>query len=68
MLGKKLYGYCEGYFGRDSYEDKTIVAYGCNAGKIWIVVEDEDGYVLFTTFESEKVFDEFIANNEHPNK
>lgn len=24
-IGKKIYGYCNGYFGRDDYEDKIIV-------------------------------------------
>ena len=37
-VGKKLYGYCNGYFGRNSYEIKRIVYAGLN----YIVVEHED--------------------------
>lgn len=37
-VGRKLYGYCNGYFGRDSYEDKRIVYAGLN----YIIVEHED--------------------------
>ena len=37
-LGKNIYGYCNSYFGRDSYETKRIVFAGVN----YIVVEHED--------------------------
>ncbi len=47
-VGKKIYGYCNGYFGRDSYSDKTIVAHGAT----WITVLDIDGYASSTNFES----------------
>ncbi|UDL16336.1 hypothetical protein SEA_ZOOMAN_52 [Microbacterium phage Zooman] len=39
--GTKLYGYCNGYFGRDSYGDKTVLASGEASGKVWVVVDDE---------------------------
>ena len=29
-IGVKLHGYCNGYFGRDDYEDKIIIAEGKN--------------------------------------
>lgn len=38
-VGNTLVGYCEGYFGRDSYEDKRII----NLGPDWIVAVDEKG-------------------------
>ena len=47
-VGRPLYGYCEGYFGRDSYRDKRIEAEGYD----WIVVRDADGDVLFASFSS----------------
>lgn len=35
-IGRKLYGYCDGYFGRDSYGDKIIEAEGYD----WIVARE----------------------------
>lgn len=43
MVGQTLYGYCGGYFGRDSYSDKRIEAVGYD----WIVVREENGSVNF---------------------
>ena len=39
-IGTKIYGYCEGYFGRDGYGTKIILA----EGRKWIVCSylDED--------------------------
>lgn len=47
FLGIKIYGFCDGYFGRYSYEDKTIVA----SGEKWIVVVNEDGNFNFADFD-----------------
>ena len=33
FIGTKIYGYCNGYFGRDDYESKIIIL----EGKKWIV-------------------------------
>lgn len=33
FVGTKIYGYCEGYFDRDGYNDKIIIL----EGKKWIV-------------------------------
>ncbi len=46
-IGEKLYGFCNGYFGRDSYEDKTVEAFG----KDWVVCRTDDGEVCFATFD-----------------
>lgn len=35
--GTKLYGYCNGYFGRDSYATKTVVASGFVGDTPWVV-------------------------------
>ena len=37
-IGMILYGYCEGYFGRDSYGPKRIEAIGND----WVVVREGD--------------------------
>ena len=46
MLGQILYGFCNGYFGRDSYGEKRIEGIGVD----WIVARDEDGYPQTATF------------------
>lgn len=38
-IGETLYGYCNGYFGRDTYEEKTVVY----AGENYLLCEDEEG-------------------------
>lgn len=38
--GDKLYGYCNGYFGRDSYGDKLVIACGTWGDNTWIVVSE----------------------------
>ena len=40
-IGETLYGFCGGFFGRDSYEDKRIEAIGFD----WVVCRDDKGYV-----------------------
>jgi hypothetical protein len=42
-IGTILYGYCGGYFGRDSYEAKRVEAIGVD----WIVVRNRDGDTRF---------------------
>ena len=39
-IGDIFYGFCNGYFGRDSYEDKTVEAIGPD----WILVRTESDY------------------------
>lgn len=47
-VGDTLYGFCNGYFGRDSYGDKSVVAKGNERGHNWIVAWDEwEGQLLF---------------------
>ena len=48
FVGVKIYGFCEGYFGRDSYDDKLIVA----NGEDWIVVQYDNGRKDFTSFDN----------------
>ena len=42
-VGDKLYGYCGGEFGRDSYSTKTVEAIGSD----WVVAREEEGPIVF---------------------
>jgi hypothetical protein len=54
-VGLPLYGYCEGYFGRDSYGAKRIEAFGVD----WIVARELDG-----VYEGQPFFAEFKTHEE----
>ena len=48
-VGEVFTGFCEGFFGRDSYGDKRVEAYGAD----WIVCREIDNnIVLIATFDS----------------
>lgn len=48
--GEVLRGYCNGYFGRDSYEDKQVEAVGYD----WVVARGVDSRIpLLATFSSD---------------
>ena len=52
-VGTKIFGYCNGYFGRDDYEDKIIIL----DGRKWIVCAYLNPYndrVTCVNFDSEK--------------
>lgn len=50
-IGRKIYGYCNGYFGRDDYEDKIIIAEGYN----WVVCKYFDSnFPVFSSFNNEE--------------
>lgn len=40
-VGSVLRGFCNGYFGRDAYADKTVIAVGEHKGVNWILVQEE---------------------------
>lgn len=49
-VGTMLYGFCGGYFGRDSYYDKRVEAVGAD----WVVAREEDnGQVVFAACKPE---------------
>lgn len=48
LVGKQLYGFCNGYFGRDSYADKVIIMNGSN----WVVAMPNDDFPEVATFNS----------------
>lgn len=58
-IGMMLYGYCNGYFGRDSYEDKRIEAIGHD----WVVVRDQEtGTPNFASFKTNGEMTAYLAN------
>lgn len=63
-IGRKIYGFCNGYFGRDDYEDKIILA----EGERWILCTYLDKYaknndwVTVCNFDTAKEKQECIDN------
>ena len=53
LVGKEVYGFCEGFFGSSSYDDKLIIMNGLN----WVVGMPEDGLPEVAYF---KDFDEMM--------
>lgn len=47
QIGQMLYGYCGGYFGRDSYDNKRIEAIGID----WVVAREGNGMPNFASGE-----------------
>lgn len=62
-VGTKLYGFCNGYFGRDSYEDKRIIAMGEWNGSNWIVAATDDNKVLFAEGFDQKLLEEWTVED-----
>ncbi len=48
-VGDMLYGFCGGYFGRDSYDNKRVEAIGSD----WVVVREENGSPNFASCDPE---------------
>jgi hypothetical protein len=57
LIGTMLYGFCNGYFGCGSYEDKIIEAVGVD----WIVARDSTGHPVFAKFDRPDEVRDFIA-------
>ena len=57
-IGDVLYGYCGGWFGRDSYAPKRVEAIGVD----WVVVRGDDGVELALTDPDNLVF----YTEDHP--
>ena len=49
--GTTLYGFCNGFFGRDSYGKKVIVAAGKHDGVNWVVAHDGDRLLFAKDFD-----------------
>lgn len=48
LVGEKLYGFCDGYFGRDSYSDKEIIMNGFT----WVVAISDNEIPEIAHFDS----------------
>ena len=62
LIGKLLYGYCEGVFGRDSYHTKMIEAFGFD----WLVVRkanSKNDNPEFAFFDGPIELKEFVKKN-----
>lgn len=59
-IGKRIYGFCNGYFGRDDYDDKIIV-YETELAICCIYVDDEFyGVLAVANFNNEKEKQDYI--------
>lgn len=54
-IGTVLYGFCNGYFGRDSYGEKTVVACGQSNDDLWVVAREGQQLLFATGFDAELV-------------
>lgn len=50
-VGARLYGFCGGSFGRDSYDNKRVEAVGAD----WCVARQDDGEVVFSWGDPERL-------------
>lgn len=59
VIGVVFKGFCNGFFGRDSYQEKRVEAFGYD----WIVARDSNGSVHYCNFTQEWLpkRDELIA-------
>lgn len=57
FVGITIYGFCDGFFGRDSYEDKKIIA----SGGDWVVAKGTDDITVFATFNNADDMEVLIA-------
>ena len=66
-VGQKSYGFSGGYFGRDSYEDKTCIQVGFYAGVAYAVfVEERYGGPSFSIITGEDL--EALEEYKQPEK
>ena len=59
FIGTKIYGYCNGYFGRNDYDDKIIIL----EGRRWIVcayLDSDNDWITCVNFDSEEEKEERI--------
>lgn len=57
FVGVKIFGFCNGYFGRDSYDDKMIIANGEN----WIVTKNDREQTEFASFDDTNEMKQMIG-------
>lgn len=61
-VGDEIEGFCNGYFGRDSYGRKRVIAKGNERGHNWLVVWNEwDGRLEFAEGFSNEDVDNWLT-------
>lgn len=55
-IGQKIYSVCEGYFGRNNWQEKRIEAFG----EDWIIVRDSHGQPDAAFFHSREEMEECL--------
>lgn len=66
-VGDMLYGFCGGFFGRDSYDDKRIEGIGSD----WVVARESSGNAVFGRIHSDRTgnsIDEWLDEYRTPPK
>ena len=59
-VGRRIYGFCNGFFGRDDYDDKIIIFETKKAICCIYVDEIWDGILVTANFESQQEKQEYI--------
>lgn len=58
FVGIKIYGFCNGFFGRDSYDDKIVIA----SGEDWVVGKTvREGINEFAQFDDPEEMEDLIG-------
>lgn len=62
-VGRVIHGYCNGYFGRDSYHDKRIEAEGYD----WVVVREdgEPNFCYLDPKEKQELLDKWSIEEDY---
>lgn len=66
-IGKRIYGFCNGFFGRDDYNDKIIVYETPSAICCIYVDRNLSNYLTVANFDSESEKQEYINEWSKPN-
>lgn len=61
LVGEKLYGFCDGYFGRDSYSDKVIIMNGLT----WVIAISDNDVPEIAYFDTNRELMIWFEANSH---
>jgi len=67
LIGVRIHGYCNGYFGRDDYNSKTLVSWGkfdsvISGGKrVYGNFSYDDGRITYCTFDTVNDFKDCLT-------
>ena len=57
-IGKKIYGYCNGFFSKNEYGNKIIEAVGSD----WIIARDSEGIADVALFDDTEMRDSYLKD------